>query len=96
MLTRATSMPLHTQGTVPLLRSFGPQVRDDKENGGSRLLVSGYGLRRTVRTVLGGRVDGKYHESRSSSYSRAILRPVNHTNIADIPAIPTAPPKSKR
>jgi hypothetical protein len=26
-----TFMPLLTQRTVPLLRSFGPQVRDDKE-----------------------------------------------------------------
>ena len=31
MLIRATSMPLHKQGMVPLLRSFGPQVRDDKK-----------------------------------------------------------------
>ena len=31
MLIRATSMPLHTQGTVPRLRSFGPHVRDDDD-----------------------------------------------------------------
>jgi hypothetical protein len=44
MLIRATSMPLHIKGTVPLLRSFGPQVRDDKENGLSRLLAFEYWL----------------------------------------------------
>src|SRR5438445_13420462 len=39
MLIRATSMPLHKQGTVPLLRSFGPQVRDDKENSSKSAVV---------------------------------------------------------